>query len=204
MANSFNKIIFLDIGGVLLTNGWGHESRQAAAEKFGFDYTEMNILHEFIFNVYEIGKISLDEYLYTTLFYKPRDFTKQDFVSFMFEQSVELPGTLQWLIQWKKQHPGKFRFISINNEGKELNDYRLQKFKLHECFDAFISSCEVGMRKPDPGIFRLAMGIAQVSPEQCVYFDDRQILVEAAAKTGMTCYRHKDLASTKAILEALV
>jgi putative hydrolase of the HAD superfamily len=204
MANSFNKIIFLDIGGVLLTNGWGHESRQAAAEKFGFDYTEMNILHEFIFNVYEIGKISLDEYLYTTLFYKPRDFTKQDFISFMFEQSVELPGTLQWLIQWKKQYPGKFRFISINNEGKELNDYRLQKFKLHECFDAFISSCEVGMRKPDPGIFRLAMGIAQVSPDQCVYFDDRQILVEAAAKTGMTCYRHKDLASTKAILEALV
>lgn len=204
MATAFNKIIFLDIGGVLLTNGWGHESRQDAAQKFGFDYNEMNTLHEFIFNVYEIGRISLDEYLNTTLFYRPRNFSKKDFIGFMLEQSVELPGTLQWLIEWKKQHDTSFRIISINNEGKELNDYRIQKFRLHECFDAFVSSCEVGMRKPDPGIFRLAMGIAQVSPDQCVYFDDRQILVDAAKKTGMTCYRHTNLDHTKAILEALL
>lgn len=204
MATSFSKIIFLDIGGVLLTNGWGHESRQAAAKQFGFDYDEMNTYHEFIFNVYEIGRISLDEYLNTTLFYRPRNFTKKDFISFMLAQSAELPDTLQWLIQWKKQHDTRFRIISINNEGKELNDYRIQKFKLHDCFDAFISSCEVGMRKPDPGIFRLAMGIAQVSPDQCVYFDDRQILVDAAAKTGMTCYRHTGIESTRAILEGLV
>ncbi len=204
MATCFSKIIFSDIGGVLLTNGWGHESRQAAAEKFGFDYTEMNTLHEFIFNVYEIGKISLDEYLNTTLFYRPRNFTKKAFIDFMLAQSAELPDTLQWMIEWKKQHGDKFRFISINNEGKELNDFRIQKFNLHECFDAFVSSCEVGMRKPDPGIFRLAMGIAQVSPEQCIYFDDRQILVDAAAKTGMACYRHTDFARTKAILEGLL
>ncbi len=204
MNTAFKKILFFDIGGVLLSNGWGHESRQKAATKFGFDYDEMNILHEFIFNVYEIGRITLDEYLNTTLFYKPRNFTKQAFINFMLEQSVELPDTLQWLIQWKKQYAGEFRFISINNEGKELNDYRVEKFKLHHFFDAFVSSCEVGMRKPDPGIFRLAMGIAQASPEQCVYFDDRQILVDAATKTGMACYRHNGLASTKAILESLI
>ncbi|MEO6315315.1 MAG: HAD-IA family hydrolase [Chitinophagaceae bacterium] len=204
MSIPCNKIIFLDIGGVLLSNGWGHESRQAAAVKFGFDYSEMNIFHEFIFNVYEIGKISLDEYLDTTLFYRPRNFTKEAFIQFMMEQSVELPGTLQWLIEWKKQHAGRFRFISINNEGKELNDYRIQKFGLHACFDAFVSSCEVGMRKPDPGIFRLAMGIAQASPDECIYFDDRQILVDAAAKTGMECYCHKGLETTRVILEGLL
>ncbi|MEP7278815.1 MAG: HAD-IA family hydrolase [Bacteroidota bacterium] len=203
MATAFTKIIFLDIGGVLLTNGWGHESRQAAAAKFGFDYTEMNFLHEFIFNVYEIGRISLDEYLDTTLFFQPRAFTKEDLIHFMLSQSAELPGTLQWLIEWKRKQAGRFRIISINNEGKELNDYRIRQFRLHECFDAFVSSCEVGMRKPDPGIFRLAMGIAQVSPEQCIYFDDRQILVDAARKTGMDCYRHTGLASTRAILENL-
>lgn len=204
MNKSFNKIIFLDIGGVLLTNGWGHESRQAAAAKFGFDYNEMNFLHEFIFNVYEIGKISLDQYLETTIFYKERNFTREAYISFMQEQSLELPGTLQWLIQFRKEHGHRFRFISINNEGKELNDYRIQKFRLHECFDAFVSSCEVGMRKPDPGIFRLAMGVAQASADQCVYFDDRQILVDAALKTGMACYRHQGLESTKAIIEGLL
>ena len=204
MATCFKKIIFFDIGGVLLSNGWGHESRQAAAAKFGFDYQEMNILHEFIFNVYEIGKISLDEYLNTTLFYRPRNFSKEAFIDFMYEQSVELPGMLQWLIQWKRQHTGQFRFISLNNEGKELNDHRIKKFSLHDCFDAFVSSCEVGMRKPDPGIYRLAMGIAQAGPEQCLYFDDRQILVEAAAKTGMACYRHTGLNATREILESLL
>lgn len=204
MAIPCNKIIFCDIGGVLLSNGWGHESREAAAVKFGFDYREMNYLHEFIFNVYEIGKISLDEYLNTTLFYKPRAFSKRSFIDFMMEQSVELPDTLKWLIAWKNQHAGKFRFISINNEGKELNDYRIQKFRLHDCFDAFVSSCEVGMRKPDPGIFRLAMGIAQASPDECIYFDDRQMLVDAASKTGITCYRHKGLDTMREILEGLL
>jgi putative hydrolase of the HAD superfamily len=204
MAHSFTKILFFDIGGVLLTNGWGHESRQAAAVKFGFDYQEMNILHEFIFNVYEIGSISLDDYLDTTLFYKERDFTREAIISFMQEQSAVLTGMRQWLAAFKQQHGHRFRIISINNEGRELNDYRIQKFRLHECFDAFVSSCEVGMRKPDPGIFRLAMGIAQALPQQCVYFDDRQLLVDAASKTGMACYRHTGLDSTRAIVERLL
>jgi putative hydrolase of the HAD superfamily len=203
MHATYTRIIFLDVGGVLLTNGWGHESRQAAAKEFGFDYEEMNRIHEFIFNVYEIGRLTLEEYLDTTVFYRPRDFTKEDFKTFMFAQSVELPDMLQWLIEWKKKRRNDFRIISVNNEGKELNDYRIHKFKLHQCFDAFISSCEVGMRKPDPGIFRLAMGVAQARPEQCIYFDDRTMLVEAARRLGIHAYQHKDFESTKTFLEDL-
>ncbi|HEV7622043.1 MAG TPA: HAD-IA family hydrolase [Flavisolibacter sp.] len=197
------KIIFFDIGGVFLSNGWGHESRQKAAELFGFDYAEMNVLHEFIFNIYEIGKINLDEYLEITVFNKPREFTKEDFKAFMFAQSVELPDFLQWVINWKRSNNGKFRIISINNEGKELNDYRVKKFKLHQCFDAFISSCEVGMRKPDPGIFQLAMGVAQASPEECYYFDDRPMLVESAKKLGIVGFHHTGFDTTKTILEKI-
>ncbi|MGZ5189598.1 MAG: HAD family hydrolase [Flavisolibacter sp.] len=204
MNPCFQKIIFLDIGGVLLSNGWGHESRQAAAHKFGYDYVEMNYLHEFIFNVYEIGSITLDEYLDTTLFYRPRNFTKEVFKDFMFSQSVELQDTLHWLKQWKRTNADRFRFISINNEGRELNEHRISKFRLHDFFDVFVSSCEVGMRKPDPGIFKLAMGIAQAKPEECIYFDDRIILVEAAAKTGIESHQHKSFESTKAILEQLI
>lgn len=204
MKRIFQKIIFFDIGGVILSNGWGHESRQAAAKKFAFDYEEMNYLHEFIFNVYEIGRITLDEYLNTVLFYKQRNFSKEEFIEFMYAQSVLFPGMLDWLIEWRERHADKFRFIAINNEGKELNDYRIQKFHLHDCFDAFISSCEVGMRKPDPGIFKLALGIAQAKPEDCIYFDDRSILVDAAAKLGIESHQHKTLESTKIILEKLL
>ncbi|MDB4925852.1 HAD family hydrolase [Mucilaginibacter sp.] len=194
------KILFFDIGGILLTNGWGHESRKLAAEKFGLDYAEVNALHTFIFNVYEIGSVTLDEYLDTVVFNHPRDFAREDFKEFIYQQSVELP-TLAWLKEWKKNCG--FRIISINNEGKELNDYRVKKFKLHDFFDAFVSSCEVKLRKPDPSIWKLAMGIAQVNPNQCVYFDDRIMFVNAAQQLGIRSFQHTDLESTQKILQQL-
>lgn len=194
------KILFFDIGGILLSNGWGHEAREEAAKRFKLDYAEVNALHNFIFNVYEIGSITLDEYLDTVIFNHPRDFVREDFKEFIFSTSVELP-MLQFLKDWKKDCG--FRIISVNNEGKELNDYRVRKFKLHECFDAFVSSCEVKMRKPDPGIWQLAMGIAQASPQQCVYFDDRMMFVTTAQKLGIRAFQHVDLETTKKILEDL-
>ena len=201
MANDKISTIFFDIGGVLLSNAWGHQSRQDAAAKFGINYSEMDVLHDFIFNVYEIGKITLDDYLDTVVFNHPRDFTKEDFKAFMFAQSVELPNMLQWLKEWKPNCG--FRIISINNESQELNDYRIKKFGLHQSFDAFVSSCNVGMRKPDPGIFHLAMGIAQVQPHECVYFDDRLMLVQAAQRVGIRSFHHENFESTKQVLEGL-
>jgi putative hydrolase of the HAD superfamily len=200
MTTNNLKILLFDIGGVMLSNGWGNESRKLACEKFGLSYEEVNELHNFIFNVYEIGSITLDEYLDRVIFTQPRDFTKEDFKAFIYSRSVELP-TLQWLKEWKRGCG--FRVISVNNEGKELNDYRVKKFKLHEFFDAFVSSCEVRMRKPDPGIWQLAMGIAQASPDQCVYFDDRIMFVHAAQRLGIRAFQHTDLESTKAILQQL-
>ena len=195
------NILFFDVGGILLTNGWGHESREEASRRFGLDYDEVDDLHTFIFNVYEAGSVDLDEYLDTVIFNHPRDFAREDFKQFMFEHSKELPDMLAWLKEWKKDCG--FRIISINNEGKELNDYRVKKFKLHQCFDAFISSCEVGIRKPDPKIFRLAMGVAQALPQQCVYFDDRKMFALAAQKLGIRAYQHTSFESTKEILEKI-
>ncbi len=195
------NILFFDVGGILLTNGWGHESREEASRRFGLNYEEVDDLHTFIFNVYEAGSVDLDEYLDTVIFNHPRDFAREDFKQFMFEQSKELPDMLAWLKEWKKDCG--FRIISINNEGKELNDYRVKKFKLHQCFDAFISSCEVGIRKPDPKIFRLAMGVAQALPQQCVYFDDRKMFALAAQKLGIRAYQHISFEDTKEILEKI-
>jgi putative hydrolase of the HAD superfamily len=203
MNNNPFKVLFFDVGGVLLTNGWGHESRGQAAKEFGFDFLEMEALHNFIFNVYEIGRITLDEYLDIVVFNKPRLFTREDFKAFMYSRSLELPGMLQWLSELKKNNPN-FRIVSINNEGKELNDYRVKKFRLHNCFHAFISSCEVGMRKPDPGIFRLAMGVVQAAANECIYFDDRIYLVDAAQRLGIHGYHHQGFESTKQIIESLL
>ena len=196
------RILFSDIGGVLLTNGWGHESRMAAAEKFDINYEEMDILHDFIFNVWEMGKISLDDYLDTVIFKQHRSFSKKIFKEFMFAQSLQLPYMLPWMIEWKNRNQN-IKVISINNEPRELNQFRINKFDLHHFFDAFVSSCEVGMRKPDPGIFLLALGIAQAEPDECIYFDDRIMLVEAAKKVGICAFHHKNFEDTKKILESL-
>ncbi len=196
-----SKTIFLDVGGVLLTNGWDHTIRGKAAQQFHLNFEEMDALHQFIFNVYEIGKITLDQYLNFVVFNKPRKFDHQQFKEFMYAQSAELPDTLQWLIKWKKQT--RHRIISINNEGKELNNYRVAKFRLRDCFDAFVSSCDVGMRKPDPGIFLMALGVAQAKAEDCIYFDDRPMVVAAAATLGIQAFQHKGFENTKNILKNL-
>jgi len=201
MENTETKILFFDIGGVLLTNGWGHDSRKLAAEKFGLDYEELNTLHNYVFNIFEIGNMTLDEYLDTVVFNHPRDFPREDFKEFVYSRSKELPGLLEWMKEWKKECG--FRVISINNEGKELNTYRVKKFKLHQCFDAFVSSCDVKMRKPDPNIFLLALGVAQARPEQCYYFDDRIFQVETAKKLGINAFHHTSFEDTKAILESI-
>src|SRR6266516_2408383 len=83
--------LFLDIGGVLLTNGWGRNSRARAADKFGLDYGEMNERHHLTFDTYEEGKLSLDEYLNRVVFYEPRPFSQDEFKEFMFAQSRPYP-----------------------------------------------------------------------------------------------------------------
>lgn len=196
------KVIFMDIGGVLLTNGWDYQSREKAAKVFNFDFQEMNILHNFIYNVFEIGSVSLDQYLNTILFYSPRDFTKEEFIEFMFAQSTELPQMLEWLKKWKTQTD--LPVFAISNENLDLNEYRIQTFKLHELFDGFFSSCYVGARKPDPRIFKMAMDITQVKPNECLYFDDRPMLVNAAKNLGMTSILHENFETTKNILEHFI
>ena len=196
------KVVFFDIGGIVLTNAWGHESREKAAEIFGFDYKEMEILHNFIYNVFEIGSISLDEYLDTVLFHCTRDFTKAEFKEFMFAQSIELPKMLSYLKDWKRNID--LPVFAISNESRELNDYRIVTFNLHEIFDGFFSSCYMAARKPDPRIFYRAMEIAQVKPGECIYFDDRPMLVKVAENLGMTSILHKEFETTKRILQEFI
>lgn len=194
------RVLFLDIGGVLLTNGWAHESRQKAAAHFGFDYTEMNTYHEMVFDIYEQGSVSIDYYLDTVLFYKPQPFSKEDFIEFMYQQSQELPQTPQWLIEWKKTQPN-LKIISLNNEPKELHEYRVKNFGLHRLYDAFVCSCYVRLRKPDPAIYKLALGAAGVRAEECLYIDDREALVRAGRWAGLPAWQHKTFEETKAFLE---
>lgn len=195
------KLLFLDIGGVLLSDGWNHAARLEAIEKFGLESVSFQKDHAVAFPLFENGKLTLDQYLDTVVFNVKRSFSKAAFSDFMFSKSEELPLLLPWLINWKKR--SKLKIFAINNEGREFNTYRIKKFALHDCFDAFISSCEVGFSKPDPAIFKLALGIAQEPASACLYFDDRAIHVAIAKQIGIQAHVHQDFEQTKQIIESI-
>lgn len=195
------KILFLDIGGVLLSDGWNYSSREEATKKFGLEPIQFQKDHAVAFPLFENGKLSLDQYLESVIFNVERDFSKKEFADFMFSRTSQLPDFLPWLINWKKETG--IKIFAINNEGKEFNDYRIKHFNLHDCFDAFISSCEVGVSKPDPAIFKLALGIAQVEAQNCLYFDDRAIHVAIAKQMGLNAHVHQSFEKSKTILESI-
>ena len=193
------KALLLDIGGVFLTNGWGHQSRRMAAEHFNIDYDEMNERHKIAFDAYETGKIDLDYYLQLIVFYQERDFTKAQFKDFMFAQSQPLQPMIDWIYRLKHQY--KLKTASVNNEGRELNDYRVFTFNLDRFIDVFVSSSYVHLRKPDKDIYKLAMDILLVKPDECLYIDDRPIFTEVAKSLGIHSIRHVNLEQTKQCLE---
>jgi putative hydrolase of the HAD superfamily len=175
--------IFWDVGGVLLTNAWDREQRMRALDQFRLDDVEFHDRHEMVVSSFERGKITLDVYLDRTVFYRPRPFTREAFKEFMF--SLSQPNSETLLLAGELAESGKYLMSTINNESKELNLYRIQTFGLRKIFTLFVSSCFVGSRKPEEGIYRLALEITQKPPQECCFVDDRALNLECARQLGM-------------------
>jgi putative hydrolase of the HAD superfamily len=190
--------LFLDIGGVLATNGWDRSMRRRAAEKFDLDFNEFDERHHLIFDAYELGRLSLDEYLERAVFYELRPFSREAFKSFMFAQSQALPAMIELVWQLKSRY--RLQTAAISNEGRELSEYRIQALRLPRLIDFFVCSCFVHCRKPDIEIYRMALDIGQVAAEQTIYIDDRAMFVEAGRSVGMYGIHHVNAETTRANL----
>ena len=191
--------LFLDIGGVLLTNGWDHNIRLNAAQKFGLDSDEMNERHHLTFDTYEAGKLSLDEYLNRVVFYRKRSFSREEFKKFMYDQSKPYPDMIELIRELKKKY--NLQIAAVSNEGRELTTYRVQQFELGAFMDFFVSSCFVHYRKPDEDMYRIALDISQARADQVIYIDDREMFVEVAQGLGITGITHKGYAATRKSLK---
>jgi putative hydrolase of the HAD superfamily len=200
-SGSTPNTLFLDIGGVLLTNGWDHTMRRQAAQTFGLDFEEVDERHHLTYDTYEEGKLSLVEYLNRVIFYEQRPFSLEEFKSYMFAQSQPHQETLEYFRRLKNSRG--LRTAAVSNEGRELTIYRIQEFDLHTVIDFFISSCFVHFRKPDTDIYKVALDVAQVSPGQVVYIDDRPMFVEVAEKLGIHGVVHESLETTREALDAI-
>ena len=177
------RAIFWDVGGVLLTNAWDHTQRSQALKQFEMEEEEFHDRHEMVVSSFERGKITLDEYLDRTVFYRPRPFTREAFRDYMVSLSQPFPEVLEFARSLASS--GKYFMGTINNESRELNYYRIDNFGLRNIFRLFISSCFVGLRKPESGIYRLALEVTQIPAGECCFIDDRTLNLECAAKLGM-------------------
>lgn len=201
MASTNIKALLLDIGGVLLTKGWGRDSRKRAAEEFGLDYEDMRERHELVFHLYEEGKLTLHEYLKRIVFYIDRGFTYEAFTEFVFEQSQPFQDMLALVRDLKTRY--NLKTVALSNEGREITEYRIRVFELESLIDFFVCSCFVGTLKPDPAIFHFAMDQVQLDREHVVYIDDTALHIEVARELGIPSIHHTSVDSTQAELARL-
>jgi putative hydrolase of the HAD superfamily len=175
--------IFWDVGGVLLTNAWDRTERQQALEKFRLDAAEFQRRHDPLVPAFERGEITLDHYLKKTVFYIHRPFQPEEFEDYMLSLSRPDPEALA--LARHLTDTRKYLMGTINNESRELNAYRIERFRLAEIFSVFVSSCFVKLRKPDKEIYQLALDITQRTPAECCFIDDREKNLEAPSALGM-------------------
>jgi putative hydrolase of the HAD superfamily len=193
--------IFWDVGGVLLTDAWDRTQRLRALNEFGLDEIEFSDRHEMVVSSFERGKITLDEYLERTVFYRPRPFPREAFREYMFSLSQAKPDSLQFARELAKS--GKYLMSTINNESRELNLYRIEKFGLREIFKVFVSSCFVGFRKPEAPIYKLALDVVQRSAEECCFIDDRDLNLESARQLGIHAIQMQNASQLRLELQSL-
>lgn len=195
------RALFWDVGGVLLTNAWDHNERKVALEHFGLNQEEFHSRHEMVVSSFERGKISLDEYLKRTVFYRKRSFSFEDFRDYMYTLSQPKADSLAFARALAEN--GKYFMSTINNESRELNLYRIEKFGLRNLFRLFVSSCFVGLRKPESGIYKLAIEVTQFDPQECCFIDDRALNLECAEALGMRTIQMQSAAQLREALENL-
>jgi putative hydrolase of the HAD superfamily len=193
--------LFLDIGGVLLTNGWDHHARKRAAKHFRLNWAEMQERHELNFETHEADKITFKEYLDRVVFYQKRPFTRTVFRRFMFAQSKPYTEMIALVRNLKAKYG--LKIIVVSNESRELNAYRIRQFRLDGFVDAFISSCFVHLRKPDADIYKLALDAAQTPARRIVYVENTAMFVQTAERLGIRGILHTDYKSTRAKLALL-
>jgi putative hydrolase of the HAD superfamily len=188
--NTVITTILFDIGGVLLTDGWGHDSRRAAAAQFKLDWDDLAERHEKVAHLIETNRLTLERYLDRVIFHRPRSFSRDEFRAFVFAQSQPKPESIEIVRQLAELK--RYFLATLNNEVLELNLYRIQHFDLGKCFSAFFSSCFLGLRKPDEAIYRAVLNILQRAPEQCMFVDDREVNLECPRELGLRTIHFQD------------
>ena len=191
--------VFFDIGGVLGTNGWDHEQRNRAVKQFNLNAEDFEWRHKEVVAEWEEGRIKIDEYLDLAVFHTERSFSREEFISFMYSQSVPDPATIA--IARELSRNSDYSMMTLNNESEELNKHRIEKFGIADIFEGFLSSCWLGVRKPIRRFYNRGLGIAHAEPKTSLFIDDRQQNLISATMLGINVIHFQSAAQLRSDLE---
>jgi putative hydrolase of the HAD superfamily len=195
-------VILFDIGGVLLTNGWDHGDREQIFNRFGIDVTDYQERQSKLYEPWDTGRITADQFLSETIFHCPRPFTREEFWQAVLACSQWLEdgalGILEEIVASNRYLVG-----ALNNEPRETNQYRFEHFGLSRWLRVRLSSCYLGLRKPDLAYYRRAIEILGVLPERILFIDDRIVNVEAAQQVGLRALHYEGAQKLRGELEEL-
>lgn len=191
--------IFFDIGGVLGSNGWDHEQRERAVAQFELNAEDFEWRHKEVIGEWEEGSMTLDEYLEVAVFHTRRTFSREEFIQFMYSQSIPDEATITIARQLSRQ--AGYTLMTLNNEAEELNRHRIEKFGISQIFEAFLSSCWLGVRKPLRRFYNRGLGIAHADAATSLFIDDRQQNLISAGTLGMSVILFKSASQLRSDLE---
>ena len=188
--------LFVDVGGVLLTNGWDHHARRRAAKNFNLPWAEMEERHRLVFETHEEGKLTFEEYLGWVVFYQRRSFTRAQFRRFMFTQSKPYSKMIDLVAQLKIQYGLKIAVVS--NESREVNAYRIRKFTDRFVDTLFPPASSTSASRC--GNLSVGAGYCPAPVQQVVYIENTPMFVQIAEGLGIRSILHTDYKSTCAKL----
>jgi putative hydrolase of the HAD superfamily len=183
------KAVFFDLGGVILRTEY-QAPRQRLAERFGMDYEDIDkiVFGSDTATRASIGKIGEEEHwrnVMKTLKLPASEYerVREEF----FAGDVIDHEILNFLRSIKP----RVRTGLISNAWNGLRNYIMRE-KFDNAFHHMVISAEVGVAKPDPKIFHIALEQLQVQAKEAVFVDDFIENIVACEKVGMKGIHFKD------------
>lgn len=201
MSEKINTVIF-DMGGVLLRT-MNSQPRETIAERFGVTRAE---LEAFIFMSdtslrSEVGELSDKEHWETVLhhFNQPVGDHLKVYDEYFSGDAID-----KELMAFAVSLKPDYQLGLLSNAWVNARPLLKRHFDFIDVFDVSVFSCEVGMRKPDPAIFKMMLEKMGVEAENAVFIDDLPSNIEGAKSVGLHAIRFTDTPTAIAAVKAML
>jgi epoxide hydrolase-like predicted phosphatase len=194
------RAVVFDIGGVLeITPYLGMAARWE--EQLGLEPGELDRRTHHVWEAGEVGAVSEAEVHRQVGELLGLDDLQVS--AFMSDLWTEYLGTLNVeLTEYCRGLRPRYRTGIISNSFVGATRREQERYRFDEITDLIVYSHEVGFSKPDPRIYRLACERLGVRPEEMVFVDDTELMVEGARAVGLQAVLFEDNAQAIAEIEA--